>query len=199
MSPRSPGPPRPSPAWNICIPTWECRQCHHPPRDSASPRVPKACHQLLTFESFSRNKRRARPARQPRTSQWKYPVLAKNPHSGMPGSPVAAARPRHGTAGAPATRRWFSGGGEREFRGCGSRSPAQGTGRYLNAADTGADDGAVVGAGAAGASLSRHPQEMEGAAVAGALGAFAGEGQKGGAQVAVTSQSGEYSQGDNPG
>lgn len=143
-----------------------------------SPRVPTSRRQLLTFESFSRNKRRARPARRPRTSRWKFPLLAKNPRCGTPGSPAAAGRPRRGTAGAPATHRWFSGGEERGFRGHRSRSPARGTGRYLNAADTGADDGALVGTGAAGTSLGRHPQEMEGAAVAGALRAFAGEGQK---------------------
>lgn len=47
---------------------------------------------------------------------------------------------------------------------------------YLDATEAGADDGAVVGGGAAGTCLTRHPEEVEGAAVAGALGAFAGGG-----------------------
>lgn len=47
--------------------------------------------------------------------------------------------------------------------------------RYLQAALAGAHDGAEVAGGAARAALGRRPQQVEGAAVTGALGAFAGD------------------------
>lgn len=49
-------------------------------------------------------------------------------------------------------------------------------GGYLGAAEAGADDGAIVVGGAEGTPLACHPEEVEGAAVAGAVGAFAGVG-----------------------
>lgn len=45
---------------------------------------------------------------------------------------------------------------------------------YLDAAEAGADNGAIVAGGAAGTTLASHPEKVEGAAVAGALRAFAG-------------------------
>lgn len=45
---------------------------------------------------------------------------------------------------------------------------------YLDATKASADNGAIVAGGAAGTPFTRHPKEVEGAAVTGALGAFAG-------------------------
>lgn len=136
----------------------------------------------LTSGSSSRSRQPGQPAARPRTSPLRPPPSARNRRCGSRGPSVGAGAAPRGTAGAPATRRWSSvcvcggdtgGSAERPRVPTAPHGPA--VPPYLQATLAGAHDGAEVAGGAARAALGRRPQQVEGAAVTGALGAFAGD------------------------